>query len=293
VQSETLAARADAFRQRHRAGRILILPNAWDVASARIIAGCGAEAIGTTSMGISASEGYCEGEVTPWPIMLDRIARVARAVEVPVSADIESGYACAPGGICRTVADVLDSGCVGINLEDSSSGPNSALVDPQVLAEKIAAAREVGRARGVHLYINARPDVYLCPTIPPERRLAETLTRARVYQQAGADGIFVPGKLDHETIAVLVREIPLPLNIVANPALGTDVATVRELEALGVARVSVGSALARAALAFTRRAVERLLTDGAYDVFAEELRRPGAQDSYDMAIDARKSVPQS
>jgi 2-methylisocitrate lyase-like PEP mutase family enzyme len=283
VSSTELAARAKSLLEAHSGPPILVLPNAWDVASARIFAASGARAIGTTSMGITATEGVAEGDEADWPMMLARIRKIAAAVDVPVTADVEKGYAAREGGIASTVDDLLDAGVVGMNVEDSVGPPGSPLSEANVLARRIAEARAAADARGVHLVINAKTDVFLADG-PEAERIAAAVARGAEYRRAGADCLFVPGALTPEMIRTLVGELDSPLNVVANPAIGAEVPNVAELEALGVARVSVGSGILRATLAFAQRAATELLREGHYDAFGAELRRPGASASYARAI---------
>jgi 2-methylisocitrate lyase-like PEP mutase family enzyme len=279
-----LPARAAHFLSLHVPGDPLVLLNAWDPGTARLFQGLGAKAVGTTSMGISAAEGFPEGQVTPWIRMHYRIASIAAAVTVPVTADIESGYADKPEGVAANVTSLVNDSVVGINIEDSAQGPGSPLLEPEILIDRLRAARAASEALGIHLVINARPDTFLAGGAPPADLLREAISRANRYRAAGADCIFVPGARDPDHIETLVREIDAPINIVANPAIGADVPTIPHLADLGVARVSVGSALMRASLAFTARAATEILSRGAYDTAAEELHHPDAPASYRMAI---------
>jgi len=232
------------FDSLHRAPRPLVLPNAWDAGSARLIEDAGAGAIATTSAGVAwAAMGAPDDGSIGRERAVDLVARVAAAVRVPVTADIEDGY----DDLAGTVRGVLDAGAVGVNIEDGV----------QAHAERISTAR---RAAGGGLFVNARIDTYLREVGDPTTRLKETLDRAAAYLAAGADGVFVPGVTDPETIAVLVREIQAPLNVMAGPGSPT----VDELGDLGVARVSVGPAITLAAYAAIRTATRELLTHGTY-----------------------------
>lgn len=235
----------------------LVLPNAWDAGSARLMELAGAKAIATTSAGISWSHGLHDGQKLSRDEMLSVIARILRRVEVPVTADIEGGYgAGAPQDVAATVRAVAALGVAGINLEDSPGRDGQKLLDPGTQAERIAAAREAGG----ELVINARTDVYLFEVGEPATRFAEVCRRAAVYRAAGADCVFVPGLIDRDIIAALVKEIGCPLNIMAMPGAPS----VAELTALRVARVSVGPLIIQAAFAATRRATRELLGAGTY-----------------------------
>ena len=250
-----LQQRAAALLQLHDRSRILVLANIWDVASALAVEAAGFPAIATASAGISASLGYRDGEQIPRDQMLQVVARIARAVRVPVTADLEGGY----GDPAGTVAAALAAGAVGMNLEDGSGG-ELAIIDEQ--ASKIRAARATADRAGVPFVINARTDVYSRPG--GEERFAQAVERARAYRAAGADCIFVPGVRDADTIGRLAAAIEGPLNVLAG-AGSPDVAT---LFRLGVARVSTGPGLMRTALSAARRAAEELRDHGTF-AFAE------------------------
>jgi 2-methylisocitrate lyase-like PEP mutase family enzyme len=251
---------ATSFREMHRGGKVLLLPNVWDVASARLVEEAGFPALATTSAGIAFSVGYPDGQRISREQMLARVGRIVRAVEVPVSADMEAGYGSRPEDAARTAAGVIEAGAVGLNLEDGSSDPARPLVDRILAVEKIRAVREAALKAGVWLVLNARTDVYLREAVAPELRYGEAIERARAYRDAGADCVFVPGLRDPETISRLVREVECAVNILAGPGF----LPVPELEKLGVARVSLGSGVMRATLGLLRRVTEELKTSGTY-----------------------------
>jgi 2-methylisocitrate lyase-like PEP mutase family enzyme len=256
----TQSDRAAHFRQLHK-NRPLVLPNAWDAASARVIELAGALAIATTSAGISWSCGRSDGQKLRREEMIQAIRNIAQTVAVPVTADIEGGYGDgSPRDVADTVQAVIAIGAAGINLEDSPGHDGQVLLAPDVHSERIRAARAAALAINCDLVINARTDVYLFQVGDPETRFDATVERANKYLAAGADCVFVPGVIDAETIAALVRAIDGPLNIMA--MLGAP--SVSQLGQLGVARVSVGSAIAQAALATTRRVAHELLEQGTY-----------------------------
>jgi 2-methylisocitrate lyase-like PEP mutase family enzyme len=194
--------------------------------------------------------------------MVEAVRRMAGSVRVPVTADVESGYGSgSPEDVAETVRAVVDAGAVGINLEDAPGREGAPLLRPEEHAVRIAAARAAG---GPALFINARVDVYLRQVGAESGRPDETVRRARLYTEAGADGVFVPGVVEAGTISRLVKAIGAPLNIMASfgaPSVG-------ELTDLGVARVSVGPAIARAAMATIRAAARELLDAGTYDAIA-------------------------
>ena len=253
----TQAEKAAQFRRLHEK-RPLVLPNAWDAASARVIELAGAPAIATTSAAVSWTLGRGDGEQLDRDEMLGVIRRVVRAVTVPVTADVESGYGTGSAeDVAATVRGVLDAGAVGINLEDSLGG---ALLPPERQAERIRAARAAAAEAGADLVINSRVDVYFFGAGSAKARLEETLRRAASYRDAGADCVFVPGVVDSATIGRLAEGIKAPLNVMAGPGAPTTA----ELGRLGVARVSVGPAIAQVALEATRRVARELLEQGTF-----------------------------
>ena len=253
-------SKAIAFRTMHRGEKILILPNAWDVASARVIEEAGFGAIATTSAGVAFSLGYPDGQKIPRVEMLARIGRIARAVKVPVTGDVEAGYGNRPEDAARTAREVIDAGGVGINLEDGSDDSANPLVELPLQLEKIRAVREAALPTGIPLVLNARTDVYLAEVGAPETRYDETIKRLIGYRDAGADCVFVPGLLDAETIGRIVREVQCPVNILVGPGSPS----ILELQNIGVARVSVGSTAMRATLGLLKRIAEELKSSGTY-----------------------------
>lgn len=252
--------KARLFHQLHAEG-MLVLPNAWDVASARLVEDAGAAAVATTSAGVSWSVGVPDGEQLSREQAVDLIARTVAAVNVPVTADIESGYGVNDDQLSTTVRAVLAVGAVGINLEDSATGELRAVEEQ---AERLGVVRAIAEGAGVPLFINARTGTYLLEAGEPTERLAATVRRSEAYVGAGAHGVFVPGVIDRATIRDLARLIPAPLNVMAGPGAPT----VAEMADLGVRRVSVGMAIAQAAYALARRASVQLLTRGTYSSMA-------------------------
>jgi len=258
---ESQANKAIHFRQLHRGPGVLILPNAWDVASARIFEEAGFPAIATTSAGIAFSLGYPDGERIPREEMLARIGRITRAVRVPVTADVESGYGPTPEDAARTTRELIQAGVVGMNLEDASGRRDQPLSSLELAVEKIRAAREAAVQLRAQIVINARTDVYLLAGGNPDADYSETLRRSLAFRDAGADCVFAPGLKDAEAIARLAKAVACPLNILA----GVGTPTIPELATLGVARVSVGSGPMRATLGLLRRMAEELKTSGTYN----------------------------
>ncbi|MFZ3599248.1 isocitrate lyase/PEP mutase family protein [Streptomyces sp. BH104] len=257
------ARKSSVFRSLHTPARPLALANAWDVASARVIEAAGAPAIATTSAGVAWSLGSPDGDRLARDAAVGAVTRIAAAVTVPVTADIEGGYGHSPAEIAETVTRLLEAGVAGINIEDGTRPPSA-------LADRITAARGAARKAGVDLFVNARIDTYLLGLGDPATRLQNTLARARSYVDAGADGIFAPGVSDPEVIKDLTEGVDAPLNIMAGP--GT--LRVDELGALGVARVSLGSGVAQAAYAAARHAALELHRVGGYDSLRQAIDYP-------------------
>ncbi|WP_029418183.1 isocitrate lyase/PEP mutase family protein [Brevundimonas bacteroides] len=237
----------ESFRRLHQGG-LLILPNAWDAASAALSVAAGAKAVATTSAGVAWALGWPDGARPPEGDLLAATARIVRAADgSPVSADVEGGFSEDPGLVAAFVQRVADVGVVGINIEDGA-GP------AEVLAEKIAAIRA---AMGGDLFVNARCDLWLRQIGPAEGRLEEAARRAALYREAGADGLFMPGVTDEATARALVG-FGLPLNLLARAAL-PDAAT---LEGWGVRRLSAGSNMAAVAYGAAEAMTRAFLADG-------------------------------
>ncbi|MFI9105699.1 isocitrate lyase/phosphoenolpyruvate mutase family protein [Streptomyces fildesensis] len=258
MTTSNLRDKARLLHSLHTADRPLALANAWDVASARIIEEAGAAAVATTSCGVAWSLGYADGDRLPRELALALIGRVAGGVGVPVSADIEAGFADDAAGVAETVRGVLAAGAVGINIEDALVNGPEPLRTLAEQVERIAAARKAADEAGVPLFINARTDVYLGAVGAPETRLGVALDRAAAFIEAGADGIFVPGVTDLAVVAELAKGIAAPLNILTGPG-GPSVA---ELAGAGAARVSVGGRMAEAAYGVVRQEAREFLADG-------------------------------
>ncbi len=249
MEMDKQAEKAEGLRKLHKGPRILILANAWDVISARMVEDAGFPAVASTSAGVAAVLGYPDGQRIPMGEMLEFVGRMARAVGVPLTADMEAGYATTPAEMAEMAREVVAAGIVGLNLEDVTGDDESSQVEIGLQAEKIAAVRAASAAAGVSLVINARTDVYLMPISPAETRFERTVERLRAYRKAGADCVFAPGVRDAKTIEKLVRAVEAPLNILLQPASPS----VAELEKLGVARASIGSGTMRAALGTARK----------------------------------------
>ncbi len=253
---------AQTLRKLHHGPPILVLPNAWDAISARLFEAEGFPAIATTSAGVAAALGYPDGGVVPANEMVEAIGRIVRSVKVPVTADIEHAYGETPNAVADMVLRVVATGAAGINLEDYVPGADG-LESLEVQLDKIAAIVKATGTAGVPIVINARTDGFLRAVGNADARLGSAIARGKAFLAGGADCVFVPGVRDRETIAALVAGIGGPVNILA--VEGTP--PIAELEAIGVARVSVGSGPMRASLAVVRDIARELKTRGTYTAF--------------------------
>lgn len=265
MNRDTQRTKAEAFRTMHDRSRILVLPNAWDAMSARVIEDAGARAIATTSAGVAFSVGYPDGEAIPRDEMISAIARIARVTTIPVSADIESGFARDAQELAETVRRVIDAGAVGINLEDQVHDGTHSLYDLDVAVERIRAARAAADSAGVPLVINARTDVYLLGIGEPDTRFDHAIRRANAYRKAGADCAFIPAVSRRADIERIVTALHCPLNLITVPGIPP----IPELERLGVARVSVGGRLTLGAISGLKKMVAELLSTGTYESMLE------------------------
>jgi 2-methylisocitrate lyase-like PEP mutase family enzyme len=265
MDTKAHAERAERLRKLHHGPRILALPNAWDVVSARILEELGYPAIATSSAAVAFSLGYPDGQRISRHEMLDAVSRITRAVGVPVTADLESGYGKTPEEIADFTEAMLAAGAAGLNFEDVTGDDESTHVELGLQVRKIRTIRDTSAALGVPVVINARTDIYLMPIGPQATRFERTVERLRAYREAGADCLFVPGLCDRDTIAKLVKTMDAPLNILASEGCPS----LDELEKMGVARVSAGSSAMRAALGAFQRVAKDWLTHGSYDSLIE------------------------
>ncbi len=249
------------LRALHRPGDPLLLANVWDAAGTRLVAATGAAAIATASASVSWTLGFPDGDRADLAQVLAQTALVVRAAgELPVTVDLESGFADTAAGVGGTTTALLATGAVGVNLEDTGPDGAAPLRPVAEAARRIAAARAAADAAGVALFVNGRTDVFLRAVGDPADRLDEAVARARAYVEAGADGVFVPGVADPATVAALVAAVPAPLNVLAGPGAPG----VADLAKLGVARISLGPGLARAAYTALRGAAEEFYASGTY-----------------------------
>lgn len=252
---------AATFHALHR--DLLILPNAWDAVSARVMQEAGAKAIATSSAAVAWAHGYADGHHFPIAKLVEVVAETARVVSLPITCDAEGGYGDDPARVAENVTALIDAGAVGINIEDGKQ-PH------ELHLKKIEAVRAAAERAGVNLFINARTDVFLKQLVPAEQALTETLRRAAAIKSAGASGLFVPGIVKSDEIAAVVEGAGLPLNVMGRPGLPH----AAELKALGVKRLSAATSIFNAAMAGAREAAVDFLADGNSDTLWERRGAP-------------------
>jgi len=270
MNSDVQKSKAEAFRRMHLQKPILILPNAWDGASARIFEEAGFSAIATTSAGVAHTAGYADGQIIPLDDMLTIVKWIVHSVEVPVTADMESGFGHEAGEVGETVRRIIETGAVGMNLEDTIHGGERRLYELPLAVARIRAAREAANAAGIPLVINARTDVFLLGIGEKSSRFDHAVQRMNAYREAGADCLYPIGFFDTETIGRLAKAVNGPINIAGLPGAPP----VAELERLGVARVSTASCPARVAMTATRKVATELARSGSFEIFGGDTMGP-------------------
>ena len=265
MQSIEARQRAEIFYRLHAGPDALILVNAWDAVSARVLEHGGVPAIATTSAGVAWSLGYADGEQLPPDEFIAACARICRAASVPVSVDIERGFGRSTEEVCAVVRTLIGLGVVGINIEDGVLPGTQRLAPPVVLCERIDALRKMAAQMDARLFINARTDTYVVANDDPLARYEDTVRRAQLYASAGADGIFVPGLALEEEVVRFVRTVPLPVNIYAGYA---GAPPVEALTRAGVRRVSLGCGPMQSALGLLRRIAIEAFEQGSYSAMS-------------------------
>ncbi|HYA11021.1 MAG TPA: isocitrate lyase/phosphoenolpyruvate mutase family protein [Thermoplasmata archaeon] len=255
----SLAERAERFRALHRAPRLFVLPNAWDVPSARVFEDAGFPAVATSSAGVMVSLGYPDGEEIPREVYVAAVRRIAAKLAVPLSADVVAGFGRTATEVADTVRAVVEAGAVGINLEDQDPATEALLPLP-AQAEKIRAVRALGEELGVPLVINARTDALWRGGGAPEDRFREAVRRGRAFRDAGADCVYPMRLTDRAEIAAFVGEVPGPVNVMIRAGLPP----LEELERLGVRRVSFGPGASYAALGLLKRIATEVLHERSF-----------------------------
>lgn len=261
--STQIRARRAAFRQLHAAGCFAI-PNPWDAASARWLASLGFQALASTSSGHAWSHGQADGAM-PLPAVLDYLRSLVAATDLPINADFEHGFADHAEGVARNVALAVDTGIAGLSIEDSTGKPDAPLLPIAEAVARMRAARTAIDATSEDVLLIGRAENFFVGR--PD--LDDTITRLRAYADAGADCLYALGIGTREQIAAVVAAVaPKPVNVLVSSA---SALTMQDLAALGVRRVSVGGALARAAWGGFERAARLLATEGRFDGFADAL----------------------
>jgi 2-methylisocitrate lyase-like PEP mutase family enzyme len=254
------SSRRNAFKKLHADG-CFVIPNPWDAGSARYLQHLGFQAVATTSAGFAFSQAASDGAVSG-ESMLKHVADIVSAVELPVNADFESGYAREPQGVAANVRRCVETGVAGLSIEDSTGDPSKPLYDLATAVERIKAAREALDGSGSGVLLTARAECYLVGHPNP---FQESLRRLHAYAEAGADVLYAPGVTKRDEIGSMVKELqPRPVNILMSANTGL---TVADLAALGVRRISVGSSLARAAWTGFIRAAETIAKQGSFAGF--------------------------
>lgn len=258
----TQAQKAIRLLELHHAENPLILVNVWDAASACIVEQAEFPAVASSSAGVANALGCPDGQKLPWPEMISTIKRIAAAVKVPVTADIEAGFSSSARDLERAIDDVIAAGAVGVNLEDAlpDHGERGPLYSLDDQLARIDATRKAGEKRGIHIVINARCDAYWQKGPSAEEALRNTIERGKAYLKGGADCIFVPGLKDPRHIATVVNELKAPINILAT----AGAPSIPELKQMGVKRISMGSGPMRAAMGLLRRICREAQTTGTY-----------------------------
>jgi 2-methylisocitrate lyase-like PEP mutase family enzyme len=248
------------FRDLHsKSNKPLILPNVWDAGGARIVESLGAKAVATTSAGVAWSKGYPDGNNMPSRLLAQLAEEIVKAVKVPVSVDFEAGYSDKPSAVVENLKPIIAAGISGINIEDGTD-------EPKLLARKIEAIKKMASSDGVDVFVNVRTDVYLQDLVADDRKVNETLDRAATYQDAGADGLFVPGLTDTTDIAKITKGTGLPVNLMSS----SELPKLDELVRLHVRRLSAGTVIAQIAYHHLARLAEGFLKEGDCGIFNED-----------------------
>ena len=260
---------ANSFLARHRAPPVLLLPNVWDALSARLFVAAGFDAVATTSAGVAWALGYPDGEIAPWPEVVAATARIVRSARAPVTADIEAGYGATPAEVGAHVAEIIQAGVAGINLEDGLHGP---IRDTEDAAARLRAAREAARKEGVPIVLNARCDIFHLQHGEESTRFAATVERCKTYLAAGADCVY-PFGLRDPAIAAFVKAVGAPVNITGRPGMPDAAA----LERIGVARITIASAPTLVTMSAIQKLAAELRATGGFELLTATLRHPDAQ----------------
>jgi 2-methylisocitrate lyase-like PEP mutase family enzyme len=269
MNTTDLIAKAEALRALHVQAEPLVLPNAWDAATAVLVAEAGFAAVATTSAGVAWALGRPDGQVLTRAEMLGAVARMAAVVSVPVTADLEAGYGAAPDAVAETVRGAAEAGAVGLNIEDGIDHTKGTLFDEALSVERIAAARAEAEKIGIPMVINARTDLAFDRARPEEEKVAEAIRRGNAYLKAGADCVYPILFQKIETIRILAAEIKGPINVMASANL--DVASLKDA---GVKRISLATGVPRVVFGHLARTLAQLKSDGKFDFLKDGLETP-------------------
>jgi 2-methylisocitrate lyase-like PEP mutase family enzyme len=253
--------KAEEFRSLHYAKKILVLPNAWDVPSARVFEDAGFPAIATSSAALAISVGYPDGEKIRKEELFSVVKKIAGVLSVPLSVDIESGFGASIDSLTDTIRRVIEAGAVGINIEDISDFEKKTLLPVEKQVERIRAVRTASDSLGIPLLMNARTDAYRFGTGDERARLDAAIRRERAYEAAGADCLYPIGLTDRESILTFVKAVNKPMNIMARK--GTP--TITELQEMGVKRLSLGPGPMYATMGLLRKIAQELKEKGTYE----------------------------
>ena len=259
--NKTQLVKAEGFRELHKQAATFVLPDAWDVMSAKAFEQSGFKAIATTSAGIAKSLGYADGQDMPFEQLIEVVSLIANAVNVPVSADIEAGYGFTVEEIADNVRQVIEVGAVGINIEDGTGDFDGPVMDLDLQIENIIAIRALSDSLNASLFINARTDMYWANVGNPEVRFQEAIKRALAFESAGADCIFIPGLTDLKIIEEFRKEIAVPINLLAHPKLPS----LKVLSQIGVERVSCGTGPFRAVSTLLKNISDEIINDRSFN----------------------------
>jgi 2-methylisocitrate lyase-like PEP mutase family enzyme len=251
--------KAQTFRELHHGRRILILPNAWDVPSARVFENEGFPAVASSSAGLMVSLGYPDGEVIGRDEFVSAVERIARVVSVPLSVDIVAGFGVTTQEVLTTVRAILRIGAIGLNIEDFVHATKT-LYPMERQVESVKAIRKLGDRVGIPVVINARTDALRFGTGDEEAKFKEALRRAIAYRDAGADCVYPMGLTEADSIRRFVKQLDFPINVMVRRGLPT----IKELEILGVARLSFGPSASYAAMGLLKRAAREVQENGTY-----------------------------
>ncbi len=271
MPQDSLRLKADAFNQLHHNGKLLKLPNIWSPIGARILEAKGYPAIATASAALSSNFGYADGERISRSTLIEQTSRIANSVEVPVTADIEAGFADTTDDLAETIHLLLENGVAGINIEDSLNNEHH-LRSIEEQCERISIARATAKLAGINLFINARIDAFICPGYPDSKSAIEEIKhRSEAYIQAGASGLYPIGTSDLETAKQLRDLTDAPINLLATPSA----ATPSELQQIGINRLSFGPFVFRSCLQHFENIVDSIKESDDYSSIADAM--PGAE----------------